>query len=126
MLHLFILGSIVLLLVDSLYLTMTRDYFALQVLEIQKSTLRLDLLASAFTYFIMAIGFYYFILRENKGVMDAFLLGLVIYMTFDGTNKAIFTNWKWKTLLLDGLWGGILFAISTYIVKFIIQNNKQY
>lgn len=123
MLHLFILGSIVLLLVDSLYLTMTRDYFAKQVLEIQKSPLQLDLLASAFTYFIMAIGFYYFILRENKGALDAFLLGLVIYMTFDGTNKAIFTHWKWKTLLLDGLWGGVLFAISTYIVKFIIKNN---
>lgn len=122
MLHKFILGAIVLLLVDSLYLSLTRDYFGIQVLEIQKKPLQLNMVATALSYFFILIGIYYFILRENRGLMDAFLLGLVIYMTFDATNKAIFDDWKWKTLLLDGIWGGILFATTTYIVNFISAN----
>ena len=62
------------------------------------------------------MGINYFIIKEGKSVFDAFLLGLVIYMVYDATNLALLKNWKLSTLVIDGLWGGILFAITTYIV----------
>jgi len=35
---------------------------------------------------------------------------------FDFTNKAIFDKWSWETVLLDGVWGGILYGLTTYLV----------
>jgi uncharacterized membrane protein len=53
-------------------------------------------------------------------VLDAFLLGLVIYGTFDFTNMALFKKWSLTTSIIDTLWGGTLFALSTYIIKKLI------
>jgi uncharacterized membrane protein len=63
----------------------------------------------------LVFGIYYFIIRTKKPVLDAFLLGAVIYMVYETTNKAILKNWSWKTVALDGVWGGILFALVTVI-----------
>ena len=48
--------------------------------------------------------------------MDAFILGILIYGVFELTNKGIFKNWNWMMVLYDGLWGGILFSITTMLV----------
>jgi uncharacterized membrane protein len=36
-------------------------------------------------------------------------------MVYESTNYAILKDWKIQTLLMDGLWGGILFGLTTYI-----------
>ena len=30
-------------------------------------------------------------------------------------NKALFKNWTWITVLIDGIWGGLLFLLTTLI-----------
>ena len=52
-------------------------------------------------------------------VRDAAILGWVIYMVFESTNYAIFKKWKMETILLDGIWGGILFGLTAYIFLLI-------
>ena len=47
--------------------------------------------------------------------MDAFLLGLVIYGIYEFTNKAILTKWTYTTVVMDTVWGGILFASVTFL-----------
>ena len=36
-------------------------------------------------------------------------------MVYETTNKAILKDWSWKTVMIDGIWGGILFALTTYL-----------
>ena len=82
----------------------------------------MNLTSAILCYFFLVFGLYYFILREKKSPFDAFLLGLVIYMVFDTTSKAIFDGWSWTSVLLDGFWGGILFYMVTYLTYAIIKN----
>ena len=71
-------------------------------------------------YIFLIFGLNYFIIKPGHSVKDAFLLGLLIYVVFETTNKALFSNWSWLTVLIDSLWGGILFATVTYICQKII------
>jgi len=43
-------------------------------------------------------------------------LGIVIYAVFELTNLALFKNWHILSVLIDTLWGGILFGLTTGIV----------
>jgi uncharacterized membrane protein len=52
-------------------------------------------------------------------VTDAFLLGIVIYGVYETTNYALFKDWSILTVIIDTLWGGTLFAITTYIVNLL-------
>lgn len=110
-----ILSSIVFILIDSIYLTSISNYFNNQMISIQGTPLKMNYGGAIVSYIFLILGLYYFVLREKKPVKDAFILGLVIYMVYEGTNKAIITNWKWKTVIIDGLWGGILYALTTYL-----------
>tara|TARA_B100000035_G_scaffold116948_1_gene99128 strand:- start:1318 stop:1689 length:372 start_codon:yes stop_codon:yes gene_type:complete len=110
-----IISGILLVLIDSLYLSSITGFFDKQVMSVQKSPLQVDFLAAILCYLVLIIGLYYFIISKKKPVYEAFLLGFVIYMVFELTNKGILKNWKWNTVLLDGIWGGILFATTTFI-----------
>ena len=119
-----IISAIVMLALDILYLNLFKDYFNKVVTNIQGSPIELDYYATIGCYIVMVIGINYFILRENKGYLDAFFLGLLIYSVFDLTTKAIFKNWEYKAVVIDSLWGGTLFAITTIITKKIIEKLR--
>lgn len=108
-------SAIILLFLDFIYLSSFGRYFTNQVEIIQKRPFEIDSLSTILTYIILVLGLYYFILRENRGILDAFLLGLVVYLVFELTNKAIFSKWSWMSVAIDGLWGGILFALTTLL-----------
>ena len=112
-----LLSSIILVCIDIIYLNTISNYFNNQIKEIQGSDLELNMLSTVLAYIFIAGGLYYFIIKDNRSVKDAFILGLVIYMIYELTNKGIIKNWKWKTVLIDGVWGGILFGLTTYIYK---------
>ncbi len=116
-----IISAIVMLTLDIVYLNLFKGYFNKVVTNIQGSTIELDYYATIGCYIVMVIGINYFILRENKGYLDAFFLGLFIYSVFDLTTKAIFKNWEYKAVVIDSLWGGTLFAITTIVTKKIIE-----
>lgn len=112
----FVIGFIMLLL-DIPYLMTIKNHFNRLIMDIQGTPIKLDLLASVLCYTLMSIGLWYFILRENREVIDAFILGIVIYGVYEATSKALLKKWDWKTVLLDTLWGGVLFGLTTYIYK---------
>jgi uncharacterized membrane protein len=64
-------------------------------------------------------GINYFIIKPRRSVSDAFLLGIIIYGVYETTNLALFKNWSILTVIIDTLWGGILFATTTYIVNLL-------
>lgn len=115
-LKIIITTAIIFTLIDSIYLNTASNYFNKLITSIQGSKIQMDLKSAILCYFFLVFGLYYFILKDRKPIMDAFILGLVIYMVFETTNKAILKNWTWFTVLLDGVWGGVLFATTTYII----------
>ena len=106
----------ILVLLDFMYITYMKGYFERQVKEVQGSSIQLNLVAAIVCYLSLSFGLYYFIIREKKGLADAFLLGLVIYSTYELTTLSLFKNWSIKTVIIDSLWGAILFTLTTAIV----------
>lgn len=113
----FLLSAIIFVSIDSFYLGLMRGYFENQVNSVQGSPLKMNLLGAIICYIFLIVGLNYFIIKPNKSIQDAFLLGLVIYAVFETTNVTLFKNWSWLTVILDSLWGGILFALTTFLVS---------
>lgn len=114
-----LLSAIILVSLDYIYLGLIKDYFAKQVQSVQGSPLQINYLGALLCYIFLIIGLNYFIIKPKRSVQDAFLLGLIIYAVFETTNLALFKNWSILTVLIDSLWGGILFALTTYLVRFV-------
>ena len=111
-----IISSILLVLIDSVYLSMIgKPLFEKTVAAIQGSKLVVNFPPAIFTYILMAIILNYFIISASKPAFDAFILGFCVYGIFDFTNLAIFKNYTLKTAIMDTLWGAILFYVTTLI-----------
>jgi uncharacterized membrane protein len=114
-----LLSAIVLITVDSIYLNLIKKYFQKQIQSVQKSSVEINYLGAAICYIFLVTGINYFIIKPHKSISDAFLLGLVIYGVYESTNYALFRDWSILTVIMDTLWGGTLFAITTYIVNLL-------
>jgi uncharacterized membrane protein len=116
----FIVSSILLVLVDSIYLYFIgKPVFDKTVAVIQNSSLIVNIAPAVFTYILMAILLNYFIISVNKSVFDAFILGFCTYGIFDFTNMAIFKKYNLRTAITDTLWGAILFFSVTTITYYL-------
>ena len=114
---LMLLSAIILITIDFMYLQSIKGYFQKQVQSVQGSAMQINYLGAAICYIFLIVGINYFIIKPNRSIKDAFLLGLVIYGVYETTNYALFKNWSVLTVIIDTLWGGILFALTTWIVK---------
>ncbi len=112
-----LVSAIIFTSIDFIYLNVMKGYFDNQVKSIQGSPIKMNYLGVALCYILLIIGINYFIIKPNKSVSDAFLLGIVIYGVYETTNYALFKNWSILTVIIDTLWGGLLFASTTYLVN---------
>ena len=120
----FIISSILLVLVDSIYLFFIgKPVFDKTVAAIQNSALVVNIAPAIFTYILMAILLNYFIISVNKSPFDAFILGFCAYGIFDFTNMAIFKKYNLRTAITDTLWGAILFFTVTSITYYVKKSN---
>ena len=116
---LMLLSAIILITIDFMYLQSIKGYFQKQVQSVQGSAMQINYLGAAICYLFLIVGINYFIIKPNRSVKDAFLLGLVIYGVYETTNYALFKNWSIITVIIDTLWGGILFALTTWFVRLV-------
>ena len=107
--------GIIMILLDSIYLTAFKKHFANQILIVQSKPMSVQMLPVIVTYCILVFGLYYFIIKQRKSVIDASLLGFVIYGVYEFTNKSIIKDWTYFTAVLDVTWGTILFGLTTYL-----------
>ena len=112
-------SAIIFVVIDFIYLNLIKDFFGKQIKSVQGSEIKVNLLGVALCYIFLIIGINYFIIKPRKSVQDAFLLGLIIYGVYETTNYALFKNWSIVTVIMDTLWGGVLFALTTYIVNLL-------
>jgi uncharacterized membrane protein len=111
-----VLTGVVLLSLDAIYITAMKNMFEIQIAAVQRVALQFRLFGAIMCYLLLIGGLYYFILRTRRPVSDAFFLGILIYGVYESTTYALLKNWKWETVAIDTLWGGILFALTTAIV----------
>jgi len=116
---LMLISAIVFISIDFIYLNVMKGYFFNQIKSIQGSEPKMNYLGAALCYIFLIVGINYFIIKPHKSVNEAFLLGIVIYGVYETTNYALLKNWSILTVIIDTLWGGLLFATTTYIINLL-------
>jgi len=114
-----LVSAIIFVSLDYIYLSSIKNYFLNQIKKVQGSPVSVNFLAVVICYIFLIIGINYFIIKPKRSVQDAFLLGLVIYGVYETTNWALLKNWSVLTVIIDTLWGGILFALTTYLMRLL-------
>jgi uncharacterized membrane protein len=114
-----LISAIVFVCIDFFYLNLMKNYFNKQIQAIQGTPIKMNLLATLLCYIFLIFGLNYFIIKPKRSVSDAFLFGIVIYGVYETTNWAIFRKWSPLSVIIDTLWGGILFALTTSIIRLI-------
>jgi uncharacterized membrane protein len=125
--------AIIVLALDAVFLTLTKDLFARQVMLVQGTAMKVNIPSAAICYVLIVLGLYYFVLRHiivpnatsaaasiqtmriGDGVRAAFFLGILVYGVYETTTLAILRNWSPMTAVIDTTWGGTLFALSAYL-----------
>jgi uncharacterized membrane protein len=108
-----LLPGLILLMLDAAFLTVIKDMFALQVAEVQRVVMEVKYLGAVMCYALLIFALYYFIIKDRRPVIDAILLGFVIYGVYETTTYALLKKWKLQTVVIDTLWGGILLGLTT-------------
>jgi uncharacterized membrane protein len=126
--HLKIIGliSILVLVIDIVWLSLfLGKYFGNMVFNIQNEKMVVNYYIASLAYIFIILSIYYFIILKDNGKMyvDAFLLGLFIYGIFEFTSGAIFKKWNKLPLIVDTLWGGILYLLTYTLFKLIYQKE---
>ena len=125
--------AVIVLALDAVFLTLTKDLFARQVMLVQGTAMKVNIPSAAICYVLIVLGLYYFVLRHiivpnatsaaaaiqtmriGDGVKAAFFLGILVYGVYETTTLAILRNWSPMTAVIDTTWGGTLFALSAYL-----------
>lgn len=123
----YLVSSVLFPLIDLFYLKLISNHFSKLVKKITKEEMVFNMTKGIIAYIILAFGINYHIISDmnnnniNKKLLDSFILGLVIYGTFDFTNGAIFKDYDYTTMVIDTFWGAILHLLVTYLTYKITQ-----
>ena len=90
---------------------------------IQKTTMKVNILPAAISYFLLAVGITLCIVQDKPvwwhNTLYAGCLGLIIYGVYNATNAAIFTDYSTYIAIKDTIWGTFLMAIVVTAGHFI-------
>jgi uncharacterized membrane protein len=88
--------------------------------KIQNKPLKINWSYLILCYLFVSFTIYYFVIREKKSILYSFILGFCINGIYETTNMTIFDDWNQNIVIIDTLWGGILFSLVNYIYNYII------
>jgi len=111
----------ILLALDFLFIYLIMNSYGKMIAKVQGSPLRFNIYGGIICYILIVASLYYFILKDRRSVRDAFLLGFFIYGILETTNYAILTNWNPVIALFDTIWGGVLYAATTYLTYYFMK-----
>lgn len=120
-----LVSSILLLVIDLVWLKFyMTDKYKVMIQNIQNSKLKVDYVSAILSYFTLCFALNYFVIpfvktNDNRLITHSFMFGLVVYGVYDFTCGAIFTKWDKKLMIIDTLWGGILYMLTNYLTNII-------
>lgn len=105
---------------DAVYLFVFNEYFKLLFKRVQGGQdLTIKYGGFVATYLLMASIIYYFSNVKNFTLSEMFFLGVCIYGVYELTNFTTLANWSLNMVILDTLWGGLLFMMTSHVVNII-------
>ena len=57
--------------------------------------------------------------KDRRSILDAVILGMFVYGVFAWTNYSLLKNWSFRVAVIDTVWGGILFGLTTMALQYI-------
>jgi len=125
-----IIPSLLLLVLDLAWITgYMGPKYNKQILNIQGEKMKVKPVLAILSYILMIVGLTVFVIpRIRKGyeledsIRYGFTFGLVLYGVYDFTAATVIKNWDMKIAVIDVLWGGFVYFITTYISS-KIKNN---
>jgi len=111
----FIISSITLIILDIIFLYINGNTFKNIILNIQGTPLELKIWSAIMCYIIIITGLWYFIISKHRSPLDAFLLGVFVNGVYETTTYSVLKKWSPLLMIIDTLWGGILFSVTTII-----------
>lgn len=115
-----IVPATILLVLDFIFLGANQKMFENQIISVQRTALQMKPLGAIACYIFLILGLYYFIIRRRRSIGEAFLLGLIIYGVYETTTYSLLKNWNIHTVMVDTLWGGVLFGFTTFLTYHIM------
>lgn len=83
--------------------------------NIQGTNIELNYIAAGLCYTLLVFCLKYFVIDKKFTNLEAFYLGIIIYGIYETTSATTLKNWNNEIILIDTLWGGILFLLISYI-----------
>tara|TARA_Y100000389_G_C17254452_1_gene409806 strand:- start:182 stop:589 length:408 start_codon:yes stop_codon:yes gene_type:complete len=116
-----VLSIIFFLVLDALFIgALMKDWQSL-LLRVQGEKMEVRLSSAVGAYVVMVLAWVYFVYRPylvhkniSTAVRTGAMLGFVIYGVFELTNFAIIKKWNMKFVLMDTIWGSLLYGLVTY------------
>jgi len=99
------------LIIDLIYVNISRDVYDNTTVNIQGSPMKVRPYSVLFAYLSMLLGWYYFVTPKIKSkdyynaITTGIIYGLSVYGTFNFTCNAMFNNWNTGILIRDLTWG---------------------
>lgn len=82
--------------------------------SVQNSPMVVNRFYFILTYLIFAL-LLYIVLPKSSSILEAFMIGFLIFGIYDFTNLSTLKNWELSNAMMDSVWGGVLVA-STYVI----------
>lgn len=117
----FIISSITLIILDVIFLYINGNTFKNIILNIQGTPLELKIWSAIICYIIITTGLWYFIISKHRSPLDAFLLGVFVNGVYETTTYSVLKKWSPLFMIIDTLWGGILFSVTTIITYKVLS-----
>lgn len=116
--------TVVMLVLDAVWLTATSESSRKVFAEVQGKPLQIRWVAAAAVYALMIAAVWFFAVEPALDWADAAgrgaLLGFVMYGLYDLTNYATLVGYPVSFALQDMVWGTFLFAATAMIAKTVV------
>ncbi len=106
---------IFILFINLIYLFSLKLYILRIINNVQNVDFKIKKVWFILSYLLISFGLYYFIIKPRKKVEDAFILGVLVYGFYQIKNIALLNKWDILFGMIDTLFGGISFYLTTYL-----------
>ena len=123
-----LISTSTLLMLDFLWIKLYMgSRYATMIKKIQGTPMKTNMLYAIIAYTLMVIGLNIFVLPniniKNVTIKDCLtyglMFGLVLYGVYDFTIGAVLEKWSMSLAIIDVLWGGLVYFLACYVLKFI-------
>ena len=112
-----VIAATIMLLLDISFIQFNLAFFSKQIEDVQGRPPKLKMSGAILCYISMIFALYWFIIRRDAPIIDAFILGASLNAVYEFTNYTFFNNWRPEIVVMDILWGGVLFSTTTYLTN---------